>query len=211
MIKKIAIDLLKPHPKNEGIYGSLEVDDLIASIQEFGFFDHNPIVVNPQNQILSGHRRYLAACQLDLPEVPVLIKEFEDEQKEVEFLLAENIYRTKTNEQKIREGMVWETIEKEKAKKRRLANLLSTEKENLPDQENQEKGATRDIVGKLCQIGSGSTYAKGKKIVQQIDWYVEEGKTYKALELREILNKSVDGAYQLLPIPLNTQDRKSVV
>ena len=52
---------LIPHPRNEEIYGRDEdVSDLIGLIKESGRIE-NPIIINPDNVIISGHRRWLAA------------------------------------------------------------------------------------------------------------------------------------------------------
>jgi ParB family chromosome partitioning protein len=60
-----------------------------------------PIVVNPRNVIISGHRRWKAALELGLETVLVEVREFPDEMAELKALLLENANRFKTTEQKL--------------------------------------------------------------------------------------------------------------
>ena len=60
---KIPINLLKTCPINSEIYRDSDVGDLMNSIQEVGLLQ--PIVVTPDNTIISGHRRYKAIQSLD--------------------------------------------------------------------------------------------------------------------------------------------------
>ena len=55
---KIPLNKLKTCPINSQIYIDGNVDDLINSIEEFGLIQ--PLVITPDNLIVSGHRRYKA-------------------------------------------------------------------------------------------------------------------------------------------------------
>lgn len=63
-------------------------------------------------------RRYHAAKALGYTEIPVVVETFHSEEAMIERLLRENENRGKTPEQQIREGMCWEPIEEEKARRR---------------------------------------------------------------------------------------------
>lgn len=123
---------LTPHPENVKIYGEEDITDLAQSIAESGWI--RPLTVTPDGVVISGHRRYRAAMQLDWPEIPVMVETFASSETEMERLLRENENRGKTPEQQIREGMIWEPIEETKAKTRRLATLKQGDK--IPDSEN---------------------------------------------------------------------------
>ena len=58
------------------------------SINEFGF--KNPIIVDKNNVIISGHTRRLAALQLGLKEVPVIIGDDLTDAQVKAFRLADN-------------------------------------------------------------------------------------------------------------------------
>ena len=56
MTMKIHINQLKTCPINSEIYRDSDVGDLVNSIGEVGLLQ--PIVVTPDNTIISGHRRF---------------------------------------------------------------------------------------------------------------------------------------------------------
>jgi DNA modification methylase len=62
---------LKPHPGNSRTHSEQQVAQVAASIQQFGWT--NPILIGPDNVITAGHARWLAARQLRLEEVPVIV------------------------------------------------------------------------------------------------------------------------------------------
>ena len=54
---------LKPHKKNEEIYGKEQVDlEMVDSIKSMGQI--HPIVINQDKEIISGHRRRLALIEI---------------------------------------------------------------------------------------------------------------------------------------------------
>jgi len=62
--------VLVPYEKNARIHGS-EMEFLKNSITEFGF--RNPILVDANNVIIAGHGRRMAALELGLKKVPVIV------------------------------------------------------------------------------------------------------------------------------------------
>lgn len=194
--KKLSINLLKKHPKNLQIYGEDNISELAKKIKETGWI--KPLIITDKNIIISGHRRYNACMLLNIQDVPVEVKSFNNEQEELESLLLENMYRDKTMEQKVREAEIWEVIEKAKAEKRRLStqnnNVGKAVKENFPE---LVTGQTRDIVAKQVGIGSGKTLESAKIVVKKIDELRELGDVENAEFLSNALNKSVSGAKKL--------------
>ena len=65
-----AVGSLKPDPRNARTHPKRQVDQIIASIREFGFT--NPILVDPDGVIIAGHGRLLAAKAMSLAEVPTI-------------------------------------------------------------------------------------------------------------------------------------------
>lgn len=63
---------VKPYPQNPR-QNDVAVAAVVASIREFGF--RQPIVVDPDGEIIVGHTRYKAALELGMPEVPVHVAE----------------------------------------------------------------------------------------------------------------------------------------
>lgn len=68
-----------------------DIAELAESIKEKGVLQ--PITINPDGRILAGRRRFLASKEAGLDEIPVLVKETEDELDEREIELFENIHR----------------------------------------------------------------------------------------------------------------------
>jgi ParB family chromosome partitioning protein len=88
----LPIELLDPNPgQPRQVMGDLS--ELMASVSEKGIIE--PLIVRPyagRFQIIAGERRYHAAVQVGLREVPVVIREADD--KEVmELALVENLQR----------------------------------------------------------------------------------------------------------------------
>ena len=64
------INTITPYARNPR-NNSMAIDSVAASIKEFGF--QQPIVVDKDKVIIVGHTRHLAARQLDIKTVPVVI------------------------------------------------------------------------------------------------------------------------------------------
>jgi len=67
------IEKLRPYERNPRTHSDAQVDQIAASMVEFGWT--NPVLVDEQGGILAGHGRLLATRKLGLAEVPV--KRFE--------------------------------------------------------------------------------------------------------------------------------------
>ena len=67
---KVAIDHLKPYPRNARTHSRTQLQQIADSIRRFGFV--NPPLVDDNGQIIAGHGRVEAAKLLGLTEVPIL-------------------------------------------------------------------------------------------------------------------------------------------
>lgn len=67
---KVSITTLKHHPLNKHIYGLNDIQDLSQNIKEVGLLQ--PLVVDQNNQIISGNRRFEAIKKLKWKHVPVV-------------------------------------------------------------------------------------------------------------------------------------------
>lgn len=65
------VSRLKPYENNTLVHTAEDVSSLATKIQEYGFVD--PITVDEDGVILWGHKRRLAAIQLKLATVPVVV------------------------------------------------------------------------------------------------------------------------------------------
>jgi ParB family chromosome partitioning protein len=88
----IAIDQIDPNP-DQPRQAMGDLTELIASITEKGIIE--PLIVRQRSgrfQIIAGERRYQAAVQAGLTEVPVVIRDVDD-QEVIELALIENLQR----------------------------------------------------------------------------------------------------------------------
>ena len=82
-VVKCEISKLKPHPHNYKIYEKFNDEDeklkndFIQSVETYGILE--PLVVNSNYEIISGHRRYFSALQIGLEFIPIRIKDFDNE------------------------------------------------------------------------------------------------------------------------------------
>ena len=100
---KIPINQLKTCPINSEIYRDSDVGDLVNSIGEVGLLQ--PIVVTPENIIISGHRRFKAIQSLGWTEVEVEVKEVDDDSIPL-YIVLFNQSRNKGASELIREIIV---------------------------------------------------------------------------------------------------------
>jgi len=168
---------------NERIYGEEDItEDFVESIEE-GV--REPVVITPDDTIISGHRRVKAAIQAELDEVPVRVEKFEDEDAEKEAIVDYNRQRTKIFSQKMMEAKVLEGIEQERARERQ-----GSRKQNFA---RSELGSTAEKVGE--SVGwSSTTFRHAENI-----WDAAQNGSEEMLEQVEMIdrgNQSIHGAYQ---------------
>ena len=106
---KIPINLLKTCPINSEIYRDSDVQDLMNSIQEVRLLQ--PLVVTPDNLIVSGHRRYKAIQFLGWENAECDVKEIREDDLALTLVLY-NQHRTKVasellNEIKVLYEKLW--------------------------------------------------------------------------------------------------------
>jgi hypothetical protein len=87
MTINLNIEELKPYGKNAKKHPKKQIEQVAASIKEFGF--NQPIVVDRHNVVIVGHGRLEAAKLLGLKEVPVM-QVLLDEQQAKSYRLADN-------------------------------------------------------------------------------------------------------------------------
>src|SRR6476661_7063769 len=87
-IEQVAVADLVPNPRNARVHSSKQLNQIKASIAEFGF--NNPVLIDKDNLVLAGHGRVEAARLLAMETVPVLrIEHLSPAQKQM-FALADN-------------------------------------------------------------------------------------------------------------------------
>ncbi len=82
------IEKLIPYDRNARTHSPEQVQQLAASIVEFGFT--NPILVDGEHGIVAGHGRLEAARDLALKEVPVVVLEHLTPKQKKAYIIADN-------------------------------------------------------------------------------------------------------------------------
>ena len=82
------LDKLIPNPRNPRTHSDGQVNQIAASIEEFGWT--NPILIDANGRIIAGHRRCLAAPLLGLKTVPVIVLDHLTEVQKRAYILADN-------------------------------------------------------------------------------------------------------------------------
>ena len=78
---------LIPYEKNSRIHSEMQLDQIAASIKEFGF--RNPIIVDGNN-ILAGHGRVEAAKKLNIDLIPTIDASDLTETQKQAYIIADN-------------------------------------------------------------------------------------------------------------------------
>jgi ParB family transcriptional regulator, chromosome partitioning protein len=104
----IAIHTIKlPPTQPRRFFDSEKMEQLVQSVREHGILE--PLLVRPlpggEYELVAGERRLRAAQYLNLPDVPVVIKDFDDQQA-LEVSLLENLQREDLNPVEETEGLL---------------------------------------------------------------------------------------------------------
>lgn len=147
---------LHAHPKNKDIYDrpeGKEWEDYLRSIEQNGVIE--PIVIFPDNTILSGHRRWQAALELKLTEVPVKLRERPtSEAQELLTLIEANRYRKKKISEIMREAEILESLEEKLGWKGATGKVA----------DGKPQGRSKERIADALGIGSYVTYDKTRKV-----------------------------------------------
>lgn len=189
--------LLKPHPVSAALYldcltpgqmltpleacneitEHMDISDLIDSISRDGILV--PLVINKNDFIISGSRRWKVAMILGLTTVPVEVKIFPNENEEKQAILDYNRYRVKTFSQRMKEAQMYKEIAGKLAVKRMLAGKRNP----APVQGSTHIGKTNTIVAAKIDMGK-ETFRKAENIFQ----HAEQGDQTAVQLVRDIDN-----------------------
>jgi ParB family chromosome partitioning protein len=93
-VPDVSLKQIQPNRMNPRLrFSKSGLDDLADSIKQYGILE--PIIVRPVNshfEVVVGERRYRAAQQAGLDEVPVIVRDYDD-QEVMEINLVENVQR----------------------------------------------------------------------------------------------------------------------
>lgn len=87
-IEQVSIDALIPYARNSRTHSDQQVEQIAASIREFGFT--NPVLIDEAGTIIAGHGRVLAARQIALDRVPCIRLAHLTETQRRAYVIADN-------------------------------------------------------------------------------------------------------------------------
>lgn len=87
-LELLSIEELVPYERNTKIHKSIQVDQIMESMIEFGFT--NPILISQENGIIAGHGRLMAAKKLKLKQVPVVRLDYLSAEQQRAYIIADN-------------------------------------------------------------------------------------------------------------------------
>lgn len=182
-VTQAKVEDLRISAEISGVYPPTLDDELLASVRALGI--QNPLSVAPDGEVADGGRRLMAAKKLGLNTAPVIVRStLQSATDKLEFALASNTAREKTNEIRVREFMAHLKVEKERARERMRANPAAR----------KPVGKARDLAA--ARVGrSATTLETGVAVVRAIE-EVSRTDAKKAESLRDKLNsKGIQSAY----------------
>jgi hypothetical protein len=87
-VERWAIDRLIPYAKNARTHSDAQIAALAASVKEWGWT--TPVLVGEDGGLIAGHARILAARQLGIAEIPVMVAAGWSEAQKRAYVLADN-------------------------------------------------------------------------------------------------------------------------
>ena len=137
---KIKVSTLNHHPKNKEIYDLSSINELMESITQVGLLQ--PLIIDINNQIISGNRRFESIKRLGWNEVEVEVREVKEGEEEL-LLIHYNKQRIKSFKELINEYLI---LDKHYRKGQGKRTDLTSVKSN--------QGSSRDIVSNELGISS---------------------------------------------------------
>lgn len=87
-IEQLDVSVLVPYAQNSRTHSNEQIDQISASIKEFGFT--NPILIDENGGIIAGHGRVMAAKSMGLKQVPCLRLAHLSENQKRAYVIADN-------------------------------------------------------------------------------------------------------------------------
>lgn len=82
------VESLVPYANNARVHSDSQVSQIARSIREFGF--NNPVLIDENGGIIAGHGRVMAANELGMSKVPVIVLAHLSESQKRAYILADN-------------------------------------------------------------------------------------------------------------------------
>lgn len=87
-LERIAVSKLVPYARNSRTHSEEQIEQLVASMRQFGFT--NPVLIDEVGGIIAGHGRVMAAKSLGLDSVPCIRLAHLSESQKKAYVIADN-------------------------------------------------------------------------------------------------------------------------
>lgn len=87
-VERRSVDSLVPYASNSRTHSDEQIEQIVQSIKEWGWTV--PVLIDENGGIIAGHGRVMAAKQLELAEVPVMIATGWSEAQKRAYVIADN-------------------------------------------------------------------------------------------------------------------------
>ena len=198
---KIGVSNLTHHPKNKEIYNPSSIEELMESINELGLLQ--PLVIDQNNQIISGNRRFESIKRLGWIDVEVELRVVNDGEEEL-LLVHYNKQRVKSFREILNEYLVLKKYyEVGQGKRTDLTSVRSNKSLNGRDNVSEQIGISSSQLGKLLFIYKHQPYHidlldKGILTVNQS--YLQISREVKELRSRNenqnIISNSISNSWR---------------
>jgi ParB family chromosome partitioning protein len=146
---KVKVSTLKHHPKNKEIYTLSSIEELMESISEVGLLQ--PLIIDSQNQIISGNRRFESVKRLGWKEVKVEVKEVKEGDEEL-LLIHFNRQRIKSFKELINEYLILDNLYRKGQGKRTDLTSVKSNISSSRDRVSKEMGISSSQLQRLIFI-----------------------------------------------------------
>ena len=192
-MQKIKVSELREHPKNTFYFDNMSGEkwkEFLKSIETSGVIE--PVIINQDKTIISGHQRYRACLELGIEEVLCDIRIYDDEQQELKDLIETNIrQRGDISSSSLKMGRIIKTLEECYGVRQGSAGKS--------DRTMYDGKSQKDIAEELGM--TQSTYTKTKKLLElipELQELLEQGKLSASVGSRILARLSPEEQKEVL-------------
>jgi ParB/RepB/Spo0J family partition protein len=174
-VKIIDIDKIYPYTNNPKEHPEKQINKIASSIKNFGFTV--PIIIDNQNEIISGHGRYKAAQKLELDKIPCIVRDDLNAAQIKAFRITDNKIAKSNWDQEL---LMIELGELEEADIN--IELTGFDEEEIENLSNVQEMSIEEIEDLLTDLSL-------EKTVEKPDWFVIRAPSKNRSEIEQALNK----------------------
>lgn len=203
MSQKLKVNELHPHKQNNVFFDDIEGDawcEFLESVRTSGIIE--PIVVNQDKTIVSGHQRVRACKELGIDEIDAEVRIIESEDEMLKQLIETNIrQRGVGNTNPVKFGRCLMELE-------RIYGVQQGKRTDIETFPNNSEKSQSDLASELgISVDTLNNYKRIAQAIPEVQDLVESGRVTKTVALSLMKKLSEDEQRQLVEM-LPHDDRK---